>query len=142
MQQSETISTENKQKQFIENIIDSKELLLAQVDGTIFHKNYLEYLESCWAQHKSVVVDPTFLWHMVLCELAVDIRTHVEDYRPFLTTSNEKQTILIDMSLEGFDIDLFVNRLLPELFNLIPSSLDESIPSNAVYGKVSLPSKS
>ncbi len=120
-------SIEKTRKEFIAKIVNDREPMLSQIEGSVFHQNYLEYLKHCWAKHLSVIVDPTILWHMVLCELAVDIRTHVEDYRPFMSESKEKQSIEIDMALDGFNVDLFIDRILPELFDLIPSALDESI---------------
>lgn len=122
---TEVVSNEMLRKEFIAQALDSKEPMITQIEGSIFHKSYLSYLQECWVKKLGVIVDPTILWHMVLCELAVDIRTHIEDYRPFLTEQKEKQEILIQMA--GFDVGLFVNRILPELFTLIPSPLEEQM---------------
>ena len=61
----------------------------------IKHKNYLEYLAVCWANHYGAVISPDILWHIVLCELAMEIAKRSEDYRDLFSDSSEKQEISV-----------------------------------------------
>ena len=38
-------------------------------DADLYHRNYLEYLETCWGNHLGIVITPDILWYTVLNEL-------------------------------------------------------------------------
>lgn len=61
----------------------------------IQHQNYLEYLSVCWANHYGAVISPDMLWHIVLCELSMEVSKNPETYRDLFSDSKEKQEISV-----------------------------------------------
>lgn len=137
----EEISIETTRKEFItKSITKNPPEVISNIDGNIFHQNYLYYLQECWSKHYGVIVDPVILWHMVLCELAVDIREHQDDYRQFFTKKAEGKTEIEIYTGGQFNVDYFVEEVVKKLFELIPIPLEEQtiFPDFSTHTDISL----
>ena len=83
-----------------------------QADPILFHRNYLEYLELCWAKHFGIVITPDILWHIVLNELVSIVKGSPETYRHLFSGSPEKQTIsIMTGELVVMPLDLLIEAL-------------------------------
>ena len=61
----------------------------------VYHKNYLEYLELCWASHRGAHLTPDIFWYTILSELSLIVNKDPENYRHLFTDSPEKKTIVV-----------------------------------------------
>ena len=86
-------------------------------DASLYHRNYLEYLEKCWADHLGIVITPDILWFTVLSELVGVVKESPEPYRHLFTTSHEKKEIVVFAERE---IVMPLNRLVQALRNHVP----------------------
>jgi hypothetical protein len=77
----------------------------------ITHRNYLDYLALCWNYHYGVVISPTILWNMVLCNLAYEVNKNPEKYRKYFTKSEEKIEIMVEQGGELIDPALLIAGL-------------------------------
>lgn len=89
------------------------------------HVNYLSYLGRCWSHHFGAIIDPTFFWQMILCELAIIIKNNSEVYRHHFSNSQESQEILI---LIDDPIQINVKELCNCLRNLINEDINIFLP--------------
>jgi hypothetical protein len=94
-------------------------------DATMFHRNYLEYLEKCWADHLGIVITPDILWFTVLNELVAVVKNSPEPYRHLFTDSHEKKEIWV-MSAEPVVMPL--NRLVGSLRQHVPTDVGQFMP--------------
>lgn len=92
----------------------------------VYHRNYMEYLTRCWAQHYSVVVEPNIVWYTLLCELASKVKEDPETYRHIFTSSEEKKDIVVPYNGGGFEISL--DLLLQELSKEVPTDTNRFFP--------------
>ena len=114
-----------------ENLIQAlrrKELTYVEdnLTGTHHHVGYLQYLETCWANHCGAVFSPDYLWYDLLCELGTIVSLDPEKYRPLFSTSSEKQQIIVpSASLTVVPLDL----ITIELRKKVPTDMDTFLPS-------------
>jgi len=108
----------NKTEKYISDTLDT--------DARVYHTNYLNYMLACWKDHYGIVLDPTYLWHMVLSELSIIIKKDPEKYRKYFTNSDDKKEI----SIYTDDITLIdVTVLTKELKNLILTDIETFLPA-------------
>lgn len=94
--------------------------------GTLHHQGYLQYLETCWANHYGAVFSPEILWYDLLCELGTIVAGDVEKYRPLFSTSPDKQAIRVPSnSLTILPLDL----ITAELKKRVPTDIDTFLPT-------------
>lgn len=92
-----------------------------EIHGSVFHKNYLEYLANSWNNHYGIIISPDILWYNILCELAGHIKGNAEQYRSLFTTSNSKTEIRVPTAdPQLIDLNLIAN----ELSRLVPTNTD------------------
>jgi len=94
------------------------------IKGTVFHKNFLEYLSAAYSSHYGIVVRPDHIWYTILCEMATIVKGNPEKYRALFTDSDKKKEILV---LTADPIVMPINILIDELFRLIPPGLDREV---------------
>lgn len=92
-------------------------------DADIYHNNYLEYLQTCYANHYGYVIAPHTFWYSIVAEIAQYVVTHPESYRSVFTDSAEKKEIMIPCG--GFDEPLRIYDIYDKLVTLVP--IDTSI---------------
>ena len=95
------------------------------IEGDAFHKNILEYLEQCWANHYGVVITPDMVWYTVLGETAIHIKANAEKYRHLFTTSQEKKLIAVPKK-DGLTLDL--DAIVDGLNKLVPTDSEVFLP--------------
>ena len=88
-------------------------------EHTVYHANYLEYLEKCWAYHRGAVLTPDIMWYTLLNEIALIISESPETYRPLFTDKAEKHEIVV---LSNSLVELPLDAIINELTNLVPNS--------------------
>lgn len=94
-------------------------------DADLYHRNYLEYLESCWADHLGIVITPDIVWFTLLSEVAGLVRENAEEYRSLFTRSQEKQRIVVDTE----DPEVMpLNRLVAALRDCVPTDTTLFMP--------------
>jgi len=91
------------------------------IKGTVFHKNFLEYLSAAYSSHYGIVIRPDHIWYTILCEMATIIKSDPEKYRDIFTDSNDKKEICVP-TLDP--VVMPIDTLTNELFKLIPPGLD------------------
>jgi len=94
--------------------------------GETFHRNYLQYLELCWARHYGIVVSPDILWYTLLTELTSLIAEHPEGFRELFTRSEETTTLLVPSESPSV---LPLDTLIHMLKEHVPSNVDTFLPS-------------
>jgi hypothetical protein len=99
-------------------------LLVTNIDGDLYHRNYLSYLEHCWDKHYGIIISPDIIWHIFLNELATHIKEVPEQYRKLFSTSDEKITIIVPYTGDVLDLNAVVNRLR----ELVPTNADLFLP--------------
>ena len=87
-------------------------------DATMFHRNYLEYLEKCWADHLGIVITPDILWFTVLNELVAVVKESPEPYRHLFTNSHEKKLVVVTTE---DPVVMPLNRLVGALREHVPT---------------------
>lgn len=96
----------------------NEHVVLAAIEGSVGHDNYLSYLAEAWNNHLGYVLTPDYLWNMVLSELTIVVRDNAETYRDLFTTSDEK----IEITVEG---------VKPQhLLTAVSSALKHHVPVN------------
>lgn len=96
-----------------------------QAGPILYHRNYLEYLELCWAKHFGIVIAPDILWHIVLNELVSIVKASPDTYRHLFSGSSEKQTITI---LTGEQVVMPLDQLVEALKFRIPTDSSLFLP--------------
>ena len=94
------------------------------LEGDLFHDNYMAYLEICWANHYGAIFSPDILWYTLLCELASIVKDDTEKYRFLFTTSDEKETICVESNNLIIPMDLIIDALKTK----VPSEVDIFLP--------------
>jgi len=94
-------------------------------EGDAYHKNFLLYLEKCWADHLGVVVTPDSIWYMLLCELAALVKGNPERYRTLFTESDGKQDIIV---LSGSLVEMPLDVLVGSLKDYVPTDTEHFLP--------------
>lgn len=106
--------------------VDVNTLVRGHLPGTLYHANYLTYLEVCWANHYTPVVSPDILWFGLLNEVASIIRDNPEAVRELFTTSPEKQRIIVPTGdSEVVPLDLIIDQLK----GLVPGGIEGYLPT-------------
>src|ERR1700744_6296961 len=67
-------------------------------EGKVYHKNYLEYLQTAWSNHRGIRLDPDIFWYTILCEFASYISENSELFRDLFTTSPGETEITVPTS--------------------------------------------
>jgi hypothetical protein len=101
------------------------------LDGMAYHRNYMEYLEKCWAEHLGIVITPDILWYTLLTEMASITKADPEQYRGLFTTSNEKQEIVI---LQGDPVVMSLAMLVDKLKDYVPTDTSLFLPDFTTSG--------
>lgn len=94
-------------------------------DATMFHRNYLEYLEKCWGDHLGIVITPDILWFTVLNELVAVVKESPEPYRHLFTDSHEKKIITVKTE---DPVVMPLNRLVGALRQHVPTDMGKFVP--------------
>lgn len=94
-------------------------------DACMYHNNYMEYLEKCWADHLGIVIQPDFIWFTLLSELASMTKKAPESYRHLFSESEEKQEIVI---VTAEMIDMPLNQLIASLRSYVPTDIKTFMP--------------
>jgi hypothetical protein len=98
-------------------------------DASMYHRNYMEYLEMCWGQHLGIVVTPDILWFTALSQIVELVKESPEDYRELFSESDEKQTIIVDTSASpDGGVEMPLNHLVAALRNYVPTDTNQFIP--------------
>lgn len=106
--------------------MDDHPLVRDHIKGSIYHSNYLTYLEVCWANHYTPVITPDILWFGLLNEIASLIRENPEAVRSLFSTTTEKQKIIVPTGdPELMPLDLIIDQLR----GLVPSNTDAYLPT-------------
>lgn len=88
---------------------------------------YLNYISAAWQNHYSVVLNPTDIWYMVICEITPIIKKNPEYFANLFTTSPDtKQEILVPTcSVETIDpswvIDILREKVPTDARLFLPS---------------------
>lgn len=103
---------------------------LVYVDGNIsegaaYHRNYMRYLEKCWAEHLGIIVTPDILWYTLLCELASVVKSDPDKYRSLFSRSQDKQDIVI---MTGEPVVMPLSILVEKLKQYVPTDSDLFMP--------------
>lgn len=93
--------------------------------GRSYHKNYLKYLENCWADHLGVVITPDIVWYTLLAELAACTKAAPDQYRHLFTTTDETPEIVIS---QGDPVVMSLSTLTEKLKDRVPTNDDLFFP--------------
>jgi hypothetical protein len=116
----------------IDEELKNKEIIFHNVNGTVPHLSYIEYLKIAYNTDYGIIIKPDFLWHVILCEIAKIINTDQETYRHLFTNSTDKIEIagngtsmielpaeqMIDLVLKKIPIDFDKLLIIPEFSTL------------------------
>lgn len=91
---------------------------LEKIENVVFHKNYLEYLEICWAYHLGAVISPDIIWNILLGEIRQIVGASPDKYRNLFTTSPNK--IQIEVPDVNGDI-ISLKFIIEGLRDLVPN---------------------
>ena len=94
-------------------------------DGQAYHKNYMEYLSKCWADHLGIVITPDIIWYTLLCELAAIVKGEPETYRYLFTNSPDKQDVLVCTSEP---VVMPMQELIDEMRYKVPTDVHLFMP--------------
>ena len=97
-----------------------------KLPGDNFHSGPMTYWGWCWDRHAVPVVDPDMVWQLVLGEVATIVRKDPEAHRHLFSTTQEKQTIIVDGSPYQ---PVFVNEIVDMLKVLVPTNTDVFLPN-------------
>jgi hypothetical protein len=104
----------------------------------ITHKNYLDYLVLCWRSHYGVVISPTILWNLVLCNMAYMVNKRPETFRKYFTDSDKKKEIIVEQGGNLISTELLVDMLkgymstkvMDTMFPVFTTDTEKSIIAN------------
>lgn len=94
-------------------------------DGASYHRNYMEYLEKCWAEHLGIIITPDIVWQILLCQLAEIIKENPEQYRNLFSEKQEKQEITI---ISGDPVVMPLSVLVEKLKDHVPTDTNLFMP--------------
>jgi hypothetical protein len=101
----------------------------------ISHKNYLEYLETCYKNHLGFQISPDNIWYTIICELASHIKENSEEYRALFTNSSEKTLIRV----QGYDPNVLeLISIIKSLKEIVPTDIDLFLPEFTTSTDLSL----
>lgn len=107
--------------------LDEKRFIGAGIQpAPVYHVNYLNYLEFCWAHHYVAVLTPDILWFGLLTEIASLIRVDPEVVRSLFTSSPDKVEITVQTS---DPTHLPLQEIAAQLSALVPSGADNYLPT-------------
>lgn len=88
---------------------------------------YLNYISAAWQNHYSIVLTPTDIWYMVICEITPIIKKNPEYFANLFTSSpTDKQEILVPTNnVETIDPSLVIDILKEK----VPSDSELFLPS-------------
>lgn len=87
-------------------------------DADFYHVNYLEYLQTCYANHYGYVIAPHTFWYSIIAEIAQYIVANPKSYRSIFTTSEDKISIMVPCG--GFDEPLRIYDIYDKLVQYVP----------------------
>lgn len=116
------VDYKNNKKTFMQSQFAVK----TDLEGTVYHKNYLSYLEIAWASHFGVKFSPDILWYSLICELASIVKKDAEKYRYLFTDSNEKKNIVVQTD---DPVEIPIHLVIGQLYDLVPTDVDIFLPS-------------
>lgn len=95
-------------------------------DGYVYHLGYLRYLEACWKDHLPAVISPDIVWQMILCEIALVVKSSPAQFAElFTTTPGQKQEILVPTDvIDEINVDLVIETLR----RCVPTNVDAFLP--------------
>lgn len=91
----------------------------------VYHRNYIGYLEKCWAEHLGIVITPDIIWYTLLCEISSLVKSNNEKYRHLFSDSSEKQNITI---ISGDIVNMPLSTLVEALKSYVPTNVDLFFP--------------
>lgn len=94
-------------------------------DAVMYHKNYMDYLHLCWANHLNIVITPDIIWYSLLTELATIVKNEPEQYRSLFSESEEKQEIII---VTDELVDMPLQELVTALKEKVPINTEPFMP--------------
>lgn len=100
-------------------------------DVEVYHRNYIEYLEKCWAEHLGIVVTPDIFWYTLLCEISSLVKSDHESYRHLFSTSSEKQNVIV---MAG-GVHMPLSELTQALRSVIPTDSEIFFPDFTTSGQ-------
>jgi hypothetical protein len=83
--------------------------------ANLFHRNYLNYLEKCWANHLGIVITPDIIWYTILSEFVSIIKSSPETFRHLFTTSTTKKLLVVQAGGNEMPLDELVNLIKTEV---------------------------
>jgi len=89
------------------------------------HKNYIEYLEICWARHYEAVISPEIIWYNLLCEVAQIVKSNPEEHRHLFTRSEGQENIIVITNTTIIPVKELLKALKPR----VPTEIDMFIPT-------------
>eukprot|EP00696_Hemimastix_kukwesjijk_P008108 gnl/Hemi2/20256_TR6719_c0_g1_i1.p1 gnl/Hemi2/20256_TR6719_c0_g1~~gnl/Hemi2/20256_TR6719_c0_g1_i1.p1 ORF type:complete len:351 (-),score=127.86 gnl/Hemi2/20256_TR6719_c0_g1_i1:142-1194(-) len=94
-------------------------------DAAVYHHNYLQYLDLCWATHNGVVLTPDLLWFTIMNEVAAVVTAKPEDFRSLFTRSPD----VVEVRVASVPTDPnFLNDFIAKLRDLVPLNVDTFLP--------------
>lgn len=90
------------------------------------HSNYMEYLETAWANHYGVVFTPDIMWYTLIGELVQIVADEPKKYAElFTTTPDQKQDIII----RSGDLEVMpINDLMEAIKRVVPTKTEVFLP--------------
>jgi hypothetical protein len=116
---------------FGDNLVSSN----INYEADIVHRNYLSYLEMCWANHYPVVLTPDIIWYTILCEIVGIVDKNVEKYRSLFSESKEKQDIIVH---SGSLTEIPLESVMEALRYKVPTDIEKFLPEFSTSGERSI----
>lgn len=98
-------------------------------DNTIFHKNYMDYLSTCYGSHYGYVISPELIWYMLLCEVSGHIKEFSTEYASLFTETPEKKQRLAVMKSSDSPETLDLTSIVDLLKAVVPSDISSFLPT-------------
>ena len=86
-------------------------------NADMYHCNYLQYLQECYAMHYGITIAPHTFWYSIIAEIAQYVVKNPESYRSLFTTSNDKIEIIVP---GDYDQPLDMKAIHQKLIGLVP----------------------
>lgn len=88
---------------------------------------FINYVALAYQKHFGVIINPTDIWYMVICEIAAAVKITPEAYETlFTTTPGQKQDVIV---LTGSPEDINPYAVVSELKKKVPTDVDTFIPN-------------
>jgi len=96
--------------------------------ASLFHTNYLEYLQGNYGQHSKIILAPHHFWYSILAEIAQAVVGAPDIHRPLFTRDPAgKIDIIVPCSSETEPLRM--DALYNEMIGYIPVDTDLFLPS-------------